>query len=83
MYCVVFCAVRFSCSFKLNNIKTFQFSFFSRAELYLTMSKIYKDMNLGSLSKILTENSTTDRGLLDAIMQVSAPNIHVQKDMIQ
>lgn len=44
--------------------KLFSFPFFSRNELYLTISKMYKDINLGALSKILTETSSTDPYLL-------------------
>lgn len=44
--------------------KLFSFPFFSRGGLYLTISKMHKDMNLGALSKILTESSSTNSDLL-------------------
>lgn len=57
-----------------------KFSFYCRDRPYLNMSKIYKNMGLGSLSKILTETSTSAPSFaVDAVMQVSEPSIYIQR----
>lgn len=56
------------------------FLFYCGDRSYLVISGIYKILILRLLSKILTETRTSDPSfVVDAIMQVSEPNIYMQR----